>query len=69
MGEKIPKIEAGLNLFCGKCGKYTYFPFLKITDGIKCEHCGAMLTLDEPLIAAKNALAAIAANLPNVKID
>lgn len=69
MGEKIPKIEAGLNLFCGECGKYTLFPLLKIVPGIKCEHCGAMLTLDEPTLAAKNAVIAAVENLPDVKMD
>ena len=50
------KIHADVSIECKNCGKRTTVPALKVGPGVKCQHCGAELVLNDAEYAAQAAL-------------
>lgn len=50
------KIDALVGIDCEMCGNKSLIPPLQVEPGVKCQHCGAVLTLDERCYAERTAL-------------
>lgn len=62
-------IKAGVSVECQDCGKRTTVPALRVVPGVKCEHCGTVLSLGVAEVAAKQVMLDAAAVRRDVKVD